>query len=146
MAKVLLLNGPNLNLLGERQPSIYGTTTLKEIEDTVRAKVEQAGHTCVTFQSNSEGALVDWLHHERPADFLILNAAGFTHTSVALRDAVSAIAVPFVEVHISNIYKREPFRAHSYFSDIAEGVMAGLGPRGYDFAAEFALDFLKRGQ
>ena len=146
MAKVLLLNGPNLNLLGERQPSIYGTTTLKEIEDTVRTKVERAGHTCFTFQSNNEGALVDWLHEQRPADFLILNAAGFTHTSVALRDAVTGIAVPFVEVHISNVYKREPFRAHSYFSDIAEGVIAGLGPRGYEFAADFALDFLNRGE
>ena len=139
MAKVLLLNGSNLNLLGEREPDIYGHTTLPDIEKRVTAKLEGAGHSCLCFQSNHEGALIDWLQNERPADFLILNAGAFTHTSVALRDTLAAISLPYIEVHISNIYRREPFRAHSYFSDLAEGIIVGLGYRGYDYAADFVI-------
>ncbi len=145
MAKILLLNGPNLNLLGEREPEIYGHTTLKEIEATVRARVEAAGHACWCFQSNSEGALVDWLQEQRPAGFLLVNAGALTHTSVALPDAIAATAVPFVEIHISNIYKREPFRHHSFLAPAAVGSIVGLGVGGYDLAAQFAVSFLARG-
>lgn len=144
MAKILLVNGPNLNLLGEREPDLYGRVTLAEIEWRVRARVEQGGHTCVAFQSNHEGRLVDWLHEQRPAAFALINAGALTHTSVALRDALSALDAPFVEIHISNVYRREPFRQHSYLSDTALGVIAGLGPLGYELAADFALDYLAR--
>lgn len=144
MARILLLNGPNLNLLGEREPEIYGRTTLKEIEARVTAKAAGAGHRCDCFQSNHEGQLIDWLHEKRSANFLLLNAGGLTHTGIALRDAVAAIDTPFVEIHISNIYRREPFRARSYFSDLAVGLIVGLGPQGYEFAAEFAINHLAR--
>jgi 3-dehydroquinate dehydratase II len=144
MATVLLLNGPNLNALGQREPEIYGHTTLQEIEDGVRKRVEGAGHAFRCFQSNSEGALVDWLHANRQADFLLLNAASLTHTSLALRDALKFTGLPFVEIHISNVHTREPFRHHSYLSDIAVGLIVGLGPQGYDLAARFALDWLER--
>ena len=139
MAKILLLNGPNLNLLGEREPSIYGTDTLADIEQRVRHKVEARGHTLWTFQSNAEGALVDWLQQHRDAAFLLINAAAFTHTSVALRDALKTMDMPFVEIHISNVYKREAFRHHSYLADLAQGVITGLGSQGYELAAEYAL-------
>jgi 3-dehydroquinate dehydratase II len=139
MATVLLLNGPNLNALGQREPELYGHTTLQEIEERVRARIEGAGHAFRCFQSNAEGALVDWLHHNRQADFALVNAASLTHTSVALRDALKFTALPFVEIHISNVHKREPFRHHSYLSDIAEGLIVGLGPQGYDLAAQYAL-------
>jgi 3-dehydroquinate dehydratase-2 len=142
MAKVLLLHGPNLNLLGEREPQIYGRTTLQEIETLVRRRLEGAGHTCACLQSNHEGGLIDFLHQQRPADFLILNAGAFTHTSVALRDAIATVHVPFVEVHLSNIHQREPFRHHSYFSDLALGVIVGLGARGYEYAVDFAIQHL----
>ena len=146
MATVLLLNGPNLNALGQREPEIYGHTTLQEIEERIRARVEGAGHAFRCFQSSSEGAMVDWLHHHRGADFLLLNAASLTHTSVALRDALKFIEVPFIEIHISNVHTREPFRHHSYLSDIAVGLIVGLGPMGYDLAAEYALERLKKGK
>ncbi len=146
MAKVLLLHGPNLNMLGEREPEIYGHFTLQDIENTVRQPLEQAGHDCWCFQSNSDGAMIDWLQETRPADFLLVNAGALTHTSVALRDAISALALPFVEIHISNIYKREPFRHHSYLADLALGSIVGLGVKGYDLAVQFALDYLKDGQ
>ncbi len=144
MTTVLLLNGPNLNALGKREPEIYGHTTLREIEDGVRAQVEQAGHAFRCFQSNSEGALVDWLHQHREADFLLINAASLTHTSIAVRDAIKFTGIPFVEIHISNVHAREPFRHHSYLSDIAVGLVVGLGVMGYDLATRFALDYLKR--
>jgi 3-dehydroquinate dehydratase-2 len=142
MAKVLLLHGTNLNLLGEREPHIYGRTTEKEIEALVRRRVESAGHELRFFQSNHEGQLVDWLHAQRPAGFLIVNAGGLTHTSVALRDAINAVQVPFVEVHLSNLHRREAFRQHSYLSDAAIGVIMGLGPKGYEYAADYALSHL----
>ncbi len=146
MAKVLLLHGPNLNMLGEREPEIYGHFTLQDIENAVRQPLEQAGHDCWCFQSNSDGTMIDWLQETRPADFLLVNAGALTHTSVALRDAIAALALPFVEIHISNVYKREPFRHHSYLADLALGSIVGLGVKGYDLAVQFALDYLKDGQ
>jgi|SRR5579863_2497982 3-dehydroquinate dehydratase II len=142
MAKILLLNGPNLNTLGEREPELYGKTTLKDIEESVRKLVEPAGHSLVPYQSNVEGELVSWLHANRPADFAIVNAAAYTHTSIALRDALKLMACPFVEVHISNVYKRESFRHTSLLADLADGVIAGLGAMGYELAALYALDTL----
>jgi 3-dehydroquinate dehydratase-2 len=144
MAKILLLNGPNLNLLGEREPELYGSATLRDIEEAVAKLVEPAGHTLLHFQSNAEGDLIGWLHNSRPADFLIVNAASYTHTSIGLRDAIKMMGVPFVEVHISNVYKRESFRRRSYLSDIAEGVIVGLGAMGYELAALYALDYLAK--
>jgi 3-dehydroquinate dehydratase-2 len=139
MATVLLLNGPNLNALGQREPHLYGSTTLQEIEDGVRRRIEGAGHVLRSFQSNSEGALVDWLHQNRQADFLLVNAGALTHTSVALRDAIELTGVPFIEIHISNVHARERFRHRSYLSDIAVGLIVGLGPQGYDLAAQYAI-------
>ena len=144
MATVLLLNGPNLNALGKREPGIYGNTTLAEIEENIRRLVENEGHAFRCFQSSSEGQMVDWLHHNQDGDFLLLNAAALTHTSIALRDALKFTAIPFVEIHISNVHARESFRHHSYFSDIAQGVIVGLGVLGYELALQFALDFLSR--
>ncbi|MCH8075237.1 MAG: type II 3-dehydroquinate dehydratase [SAR324 cluster bacterium] len=144
MATVLLLNGPNLKALGKREPEIYGKTTLAEIEDKVRGLVENDGHAFRCFQSNSEGEMVDWIHHNQGADFLLFNGAALTHTSIALRDALKFTGIPFVEIHISNVYARESFRHHSYFSDIAQGVIVGLGVMGYELAVRFALDFLSR--
>jgi len=142
MAKILLLNGPNLNALGEREPELYGTTTLKDIEESVRKLVEPAGHSLLPFQSNVEGELVTWLHANRPADFALVNAAAYTHTSIALRDALKVLGCPFIEIHISNVYKREAFRHTSLLADTAEGVIAGLGAMGYELAALYALAYL----
>jgi 3-dehydroquinate dehydratase-2 len=142
MAKILLLNGPNLNALGEREPELYGSTTLKDIEESVRKLVEPAGHSLVPFQSNVEGELVSWLHANRPAAFALVNAAAYTHTSIALRDALKAVACPFVEIHLSNVYKREAFRHTSLLADVAEGVITGLGSMGYELAALYALAYL----
>ena len=142
MAKILVLHGPNLNLLGEREPGIYGRTTLAEIDARLAARAQAAGHALESLQSNAEHELVDRVQAAR-ADgtaFLLVNPAAFTHTSVALRDALAAVALPFIEVHLSNIHKREPFRHHSYFSDLAEGVICGLGPAGYRLAVLHALD------
>lgn len=144
MATVLLLNGPNLNSLGLREPDIYGHTTLQEIEDEVRRLVEDGGHELRSIQSNDEGELLDWLHHNRDAGFALVNAAGLTSTSVSLRDALKAVSIPFVEIHISNVYARESFRHKSYLSDIALGVIVGLGAQGYYLATRFALDHLNR--
>ncbi|MCZ6472087.1 MAG: type II 3-dehydroquinate dehydratase [SAR324 cluster bacterium] len=144
MAKVLLLNGPNLNLLGEREPDIYGHTRLQDIEDSVRALLEGAGHACGSFQSNSEGLMIDWLQENRAADFLLINAGALTHTSIALRDALAALQLPFLEIHISNVYKRESFRHHSFLAALAIGSLVGLGTQGYDLAARFAIEFLKQ--
>lgn len=139
--KLLLLNGPNLNLLGTREPAVYGATTLADIEQAARAQAASAGASLDCFQSNHEGALIDRIHAARgeDVDAIVINPGGLTHTSVALRDALAAVAIPFVEVHISNVHAREAFRHHSYLSAIAQGVICGLGPDGYRFAIDFAL-------
>jgi len=144
MPKLLLLNGPNLNLLGSREPEIYGSSTLKEIEEKVESIVSEHEIECKTFQSNSEGEIIDWLHKNRGADFLLLNPGALSHTSVGLRDAVLGVEIPFIEIHLSNVHKREEFRHHSYFSDIAIGALAGLGVKGYLLAAEFAIDYIEQ--
>jgi len=139
--KLLLLNGPNLNLLGSREPAVYGTTTLADIEQAAQAQAEAAGATLACFQSNHEGALIDRIHTARTegVDAIVINPGGLTHTSVALRDALAGVAIPFVEVHLSNIHAREEFRHHSYLSGVARGVICGLGADGYRFAIDFAL-------
>lgn len=140
MANILVLNGPNLNLLGTREPEHYGVDTLADIEDRLRSMATEAGHQLDFFQSNAEHALVDKLHEGRQiTDFILINPAAFTHTSVALRDALAAVAIPFIEVHISNVHARESFRQHSYLSDIARGVICGLGAQGYELALQAAI-------
>jgi 3-dehydroquinate dehydratase-2 len=141
MAKLLVLHGPNLNLLGEREPSIYGRTTLTEIDAALRATAAAAGHQLDSLQSNAEHELVERVQAAR-ADgtaLILLNPAAFTHTSVALRDALAAVALPFYEIHLSNPHTREPFRHHSYFSDLAVGVVAGFGADSYRYALDAAL-------
>ena len=139
--KLLLLNGPNLNLLGTREPAVYGAATLADIESAATAQAEAAGGSLSCFQSNHEGALIDRIHAARTegVDAIVINPGGLTHTSVALRDAFAAVAIPFIEVHISNIYQREEFRHHSYLSALARGTICGLGIDGYRFAIDFAL-------
>ena len=144
MPTVLLLNGPNLNLLGTREPEIYGSMNLSEIEEQVSAVLHEHKIECETFQSNSEGELIDWLHHHKNADFLLLNLGALTHTSIGLRDAVLGIEMPFLEIHLSNVHQREEFRHHSFFSDIAVGSLVGLGVKGYLLAAQFAVDFIEQ--
>ena len=142
MAKnLLLLNGPNLNLLGTREPEVYGSTTLADVEQAAKAQASACDAVIATFQSNHEGALIDRIQAARleKVDAIIINPGGLTHTSVALRDALAGVAIPFVEVHISNIHKREPFRHKSFLSDIAVGVICGLGVEGYRAAIDFAL-------
>jgi len=138
---VLVLHGPNLNLLGLREPDHYGNNTLADIDALLAKRAKEAKVSLVSFQSNSEVELIQTLHAlaDKKVDFIIINPAAFTHTSVALRDALSAIKVPFVEVHLSNIYARETFRHHSYFSDIAVGVISGLGAQGYLLALDYAI-------
>jgi 3-dehydroquinate dehydratase-2 len=146
MARVLLLNGPNLNLLGSREPAVYGTDTLKAIEARASAQVQKAGHELVTFQSNAEHELIDCIQRA-PRDgvaFMVFNPGGFTHTSIALRDAIVGVGLPFIEVHLSNVHARESFRRHSYFSDIAVGVIAGMGALGYELALRVVLERLTR--
>jgi len=137
----LVLHGPNLNLLGTREPDIYGSETLKTVNARLIRIGRDRGVQVECFQSNQEGALIERVHAAkiRRTSWIIVNPAGFTHTSVALRDAFAAVKIPFIEVHLSNIYSREPFRHHSYFSDLAVGIICGLGSRGYDLALEFAL-------
>jgi 3-dehydroquinate dehydratase-2 len=139
--KILVLNGPNLNLLGAREPGIYGRETLRDIVQRLSQAARARGARLEAFQSNHEGALIDRVHAAKKQDiaYIIVNPAGFTHSSVALRDALAAVAIPFLEVHLSNIHAREPFRRHSYFSDLAVGTICGLGSRGYDLALEYAL-------
>jgi 3-dehydroquinate dehydratase II len=138
---ILVLHGPNLNLLGLREPEHYGSDTLSSINQTLTAIATQAGITLETFQSNTEGDLVTKIQSiaTTKADFVIINPAAFTHTSVAMRDALSAVKVPFIEVHLSNVYAREAFRHHSYFTDIAVGVISGLGAHGYTLALDYAI-------
>ncbi|BBB62820.1 3-dehydroquinate dehydratase [Undibacterium sp. KW1] len=139
--KLLLLNGPNLNLLGTREPATYGATTLAEIEAAAQEQAKTAGAELSFFQSNHEGALIDRIHAARneQVDAIIINPGGLTHTSVALRDALAGVAIPFIEVHISNVHQRESFRHHSYLSAIAKGVICGLGTEGYRLAIDFSL-------
>lgn len=144
MSSVLVLNGPNLNLLGTREPSIYGTTTLEDIRMRLTERALSAGHQLDWLQSNAEHVLVERVHQAKAqgVDFILLNAAAFTHTSVALRDALKGVDIPFIELHLSNVHAREPFRHHSYFSDIARGVIAGFGADSYELALDAALSQL----
>jgi 3-dehydroquinate dehydratase-2 len=144
MARILLLNGPNLNLLGRREPELYGKTTLREIEARLKTLAAQLGHELESFQSNDEGALIDRIHAAagEGTGFILINPGGLTHTSVALRDALTGVAIPFIEIHISNVWARESFRQHSYLADVAVGSIVGLGPGGYDLALRGAADYL----
>jgi 3-dehydroquinate dehydratase-2 len=141
MAKLLVLHGPNLNLLGSREPEIYGKTTLDDINNDLRHKAKLNNHQLDIHQSNAEHELVERIHLARTnnTNFIIINPAAFTHTSVSMRDALSAVAIPFIEVHLSNVHKREDFRKHSYFSDIAQGVISGFGAHSYALALDAAL-------
>jgi 3-dehydroquinate dehydratase-2 len=139
MARLLLINGPNLNLLGTREPEVYGATTLADIETEVGSRASELGHELKAIQSNAEAELVDAIQAAAGnIDFILINPGAFTHTSLALRDALLAVAIPFIEIHISNIHAREEFRRQSYFSDVADGVIAGLGPHGYVLALQAA--------
>jgi 3-dehydroquinate dehydratase-2 len=146
MARVLLLNGPNLNLLGTREPAVYGTETLAAIENRAAVVARETGHELVSFQSNAEHELIERIHRAKgdAVDFVIINPGAFTHTSIALRDALLGTALPFIEVHLSNTHAREAFRRHSYFSDIAVGVICGLGAYGYEVAIRAAAQRLAR--
>lgn len=137
-----VLHGPNLNLLGTREPGIYGATTLSQINQGLAAQAQAAGAQLEAFQSNHEGALVDRIQQAPTAGvkFIVINPAAYTHTSVAIRDALAAVGIPFIEVHLSNIHRREAFRHHSYLSELAVGVIAGLGPSGYRLALQYAID------
>jgi 3-dehydroquinate dehydratase-2 len=146
MASIVVINGPNLNLLGTREPGHYGRDTLESIRVRLQQQAATAGHDLDLVQSNSEQELIEAVHRAGSdgVGFIIANPAAFTHTSVALRDALLAVAIPFIEVHLSNVHAREPFRAHSYFSDIAEGVISGLGAQGYELALSAALRQLEQ--
>ena len=141
MTKLLVLHGPNLNLLGKREPEHYGASDLAAIDSRLQSLASDAGHHLECFQSNAEHALIERIHAagEASVTFIIFNPAAYTHTSIALRDALLAVAIPFIEVHLSNVYRREDFRHHSYFSDIAVGIIAGLGAQGYELALAAAL-------
>ena len=140
---ILLLNGPNLNLLGTREPEIYGGDTLASIESRLDKLAGDAGAALVAFQSNAEADLVNRIQQaaREGVDFIIINPAAYTHTSVAMRDALAAVRIPFIEVHLTNVFAREEFRHHSYFTDIAVGIISGLGARGYELALAYALDY-----
>lgn len=146
MATITIINGPNLNLLGVREPGHYGNKTLKNIEDSVKSIAINLGHSLSFQQSNAEHEIVEMIHYafQQQVDFIIINPAAFTHTSVAIRDALLATKIPFIEVHLSNVHAREPFRAHSYFSDIAVGVICGLGAHGYELALQAAHQILEK--
>ena len=141
MAKILVLNGPNLNLLGSREPQHYGATKLVDIDASLTLAAQQAGHGLNCFQSNAEHEIIEQIHQagQDQVDFILINPAAFTHTSVAIRDALSAVNIPFIEIHLSNIHAREDFRRQSYFSDLAQGVISGLGPIGYQLALQAAI-------
>ncbi|MXW74408.1 MAG: type II 3-dehydroquinate dehydratase [Chromatiales bacterium] len=144
MASILLLNGPNLNLLGQREPEVYGRATLADIEQRCRDEAERLGHQLACRQSNSEGGMVDWLQQHAPgAQYLIINPGAYGHTSIALRDALLGLALPFVEVHLSNVYAREEFRRSSMLTDIAVGCISGLGAQGYLLAIQFVAEQLR---
>lgn len=141
---ILVLNGPNLNLLGTREPEIYGSTTLPDIENKIKNIASDKGFSLGFFQSNAEHALVEKIHDAfyNKTRFIIINPAAFTHTSVAIRDALAAVVIPFIEIHLSNVYSREPFRKHSFFSDIAQGIISGFGAHGYELALFAAINQL----
>lgn len=138
---ILVIHGPNLNLLGTREPHIYGAQTLEDINHHLVQLASDLGGVCNTYQSNTEGLLVDRIHAaaQEQIDYILINAGAYTHTSVAIRDALAAVAIPFVEVHLSNVYQRESFRHHSYLSDLAQGVIVGLGAYGYEAALRYAM-------
>ena len=144
MATILVLHGPNLNLLGTREPEVYGKETLDDINRRLSSICTEAGHHLLHLQSNAEYELIERIHEARHEgiNYILFNPGAFTHTSVALRDALLGVSIPFIEVHLSNVYKREPFRHHSYFSDIASGTITGLGSQGYDLALQAALSRL----
>ena len=146
MKNILVLHGPNLNLLGTREPGIYGSDTLEGIDARLKSIAENSGSRLDCFQSNAESALIDRIQAARldGTDFIIINPAAYTHTSLAMRDALAAVGLPFIEVHLSNIFAREPFRAESYFSDLAVGVIGGLGAKGYELALQYALQHSSR--
>ncbi len=146
MATILVLHGPNLNMLGEREPDIYGSATLEAIDRRLVELARERGHHLLHMQSNSESELVQRVQEARRegVDFILINPAAFTHTSVALRDAFAAVAIPFIEIHLSNTHAREPFRHHSYFSDLACGVICGLGAQGYELALQAAIARLQQ--
>ena len=145
MNNILLINGPNLNLLGNREPDIYGSKSLDDIEKDLSIIANQSGYNLLSFQSNSESEIVDWIHENADsALFLIINPGAFTHTSISIRDAILGTNISFIEVHISNIFSREEFRKESYFSDIAEGVISGLGFEGYELAMKAALEIINK--
>jgi len=147
MARLLLLNGPNLGLLGTREPGIYGTTTLAAIEDALKARARAAGHELVAFQSDAEAELIRRVHAARDEEtaLILFNPAAFTHTSIALRDALLAVRIPFIELHLSNVAAREDFRQRSFFADIAIGTIAGFGVASYQLALDAATHYLARG-
>lgn len=146
MARILVLHGPNLNLLGTREPGVYGAISLDQINIRLVEQAQQSGHQLEALQSNAEHELINRIHaaRDQAIDFIIINPAAFTHTSVAIRDALLAVSIPFIEVHLSNVYKREPFRHHSYFSDVAEGVICGLGAEGYALALQAAVQRIQQ--
>ncbi len=146
MATILVLHGPNLNLLGEREPEIYGNTTLSDINQNLQQLARDRGHHLLYVQSNAEYELVERVQDARHegVNFILINPAAFTHTSVALRDALAAVEIPFIEIHLSNVHAREEFRKQSYFSDIAKGVICGLGPQGYELGLQAALNHIEQ--
>lgn len=143
MATILVLHGPNLNLLGTREPEIYGAATLSDIDTSLAEQAKAVGHKLSTLQSNAEAELVTAIQNSlNKVDYIIINPAAFTHTSVAMRDALAAVNIPFIEVHLSNVHAREDFRRHSYFSDLAQGVISGMGATGYSLALTAAIESL----
>jgi 3-dehydroquinate dehydratase-2 len=148
MAKILVLHGPNLNMLGIREPEVYGTTTLKEIDEQIKLFADSAGHKLASFQSNAEHELIDRIQMAKTnkIDFIIINPGAFTHTSVAIRDAFLSVSIPFIEVHLSNVFAREEFRKQSYLSDIAVAVVSGMGAFGYEVALEAAEQFIEKAE
>ncbi|MEE8321911.1 MAG: type II 3-dehydroquinate dehydratase [Gammaproteobacteria bacterium] len=146
MAQILVLHGPNLNLLGEREPEIYGSTTLDEINQRLQEAGQAGGNELAFYQSNAEHDLIDRIHlaKKEDIDFIIINPGAFTHTSIALRDALLGVKIPFIEVHLSNVFSRDEFRRHSYLSDIAVGIISGLGPLGYELAMQAAVNHLRK--
>ena len=146
MATILVLHGPNLNLLGEREPAVYGNTTLTQINQHLDQMSRERGHHLLYMQSNAEYELIERVQDARHegVNFILINPAAFTHTSVALRDALAAVEIPFIEIHLSNTHAREEFRRHSYFSDLAQGVICGLGAQGYEFGLQAAMNILEQ--
>ena len=148
MANLLVLNGANLNMLGTREPEVYGTTTLEEIDQQLKSIAKTQGHKLTSFQSNAEHELIDQIHlaKTKKVDFIIINPGAYTHTSIAIRDAFLSVSIPFIEVHLSNVFAREEFRKQSYLSDLAKAVISGLGAFGYEAALQAAEQFLEKAE